>query len=364
MSSIENIVFLLLTFLVASTVPSISQSWKSYGFSENIKYTACENLSALESSLHWNYHPSSSVIDVVFNKANTKDSSWVTCTINPTLNDMLGSEAFVGVHTSNVTIRAYTSSITNYATMLQESNISFSVYSLSSSYTNGRIIFQLPSNKTMVNHAWQKGVISDDATLRPYSFSLSNLRFYGTIDFISSKASKTTEDVNSQTVLRNVHGIMIPIGVMMGRHLKVFDGLGDNWFHLYQACQSLAFFIAIVGFGTGLHIGNHYGVHHAPLRCVGIIQMCLASAQICIVVFFRPKKDHKYKLFWNMFCYVVSYTTIGLTTWNVLKGFDILNVENVWKKIYLGIIITLATIAITLEVITRILVCNNRTTNS
>ncbi|XP_017434613.1 cytochrome b561 and DOMON domain-containing protein At5g47530 [Vigna angularis] len=247
----------------------------------------------------------------------------------------MGSQAFVAIHTSNVTIRAYTSPKTSYVTMLQEGNLSFSVYSLSASYTR-----------------------------RPYSFSLSNLRSYGSINFISDKVSKVTKDVNSQTVLRNVHEIMMPIGVMMGRHLKVFDSLGDTWFHLHRACQSLAFFIAIVGFGTGLYIGKHYGVHHAPLQCVGIILMCLASAQICIAVFFGPKKDHKYKIFWNMFRYVVGYTTIALTTWNVLKGFDILNVENVWKKSYLGIIISLATIAITLEVITRILVCNNRITNS
>ncbi|XP_047164303.1 cytochrome b561 and DOMON domain-containing protein At5g47530-like, partial [Vigna umbellata] len=248
MSSIENTIFLFLTILVASIVPSISQSWKSYGFSKHINYTVCEDFSDLESSLYWNYHPSSNIVDVSFNKANTKDSNWVALAINPTLNGMLGSQAFVAIHTSNVTIRAYISPKTSYVTMLQEGNLSFSVYSLSASYT-----------------------------LRSHSFSLSNLRSYGTINFISDKVSKVTKDVNSQTVLRNV-----------------FDFLGDTWFHLHLACQSLAFFIVIVGFGTGLYIGKHYGVHHAPLQCVGIILMCLASAQICVAVFFGPKKDHKY----------------------------------------------------------------------
>lgn len=121
---------------------------------------------------------------------------------------MLGSQSFIAVHKSNGKIRAYTSPINSYATMLQEGNLSFSVYSFSASYTNGRVIifasFQLPSNKTVVNHAWQEGVVSDDGTLRSHSFSPSNLQSYGTIDFISGKVSKATKDMKSRTMLRNV----------------------------------------------------------------------------------------------------------------------------------------------------------------
>ncbi|QCD78185.1 hypothetical protein DEO72_LG1g1819 [Vigna unguiculata] len=371
MSSIGNTIFLFLTFLVASIVPTISQSCNSYRFSNNINYAACEDLSVLESSLHWNYHPASGVVDVAFNKANAKDSSWVAWTINPTSKGMLGSQSFVAVHKSNATIKAYTS-ITSYATMLEEGDLSFSVYSLSASYTNGRIIifasFQLPSNKTVMNHASQEGLVSDDDTLMPHSFSSSNLQSHGTIDFISGKVSKPNGDVNSRATLGNVrnnlnpHGIMMPIGVMVGRYLKVFDGLGDTWFHLHRPCQSLAFFIAIVGFGSGLYIGNHYGVHHAPLRCVGITLMCLASAQICVSVFSGLNKDHKYKTFWNILRYIVGYTTIALTIWNVLKGFEILNVDNVWKNSYLGIIISLGAIIVVLEVITWIWICDEETT--
>ncbi|QCD78183.1 hypothetical protein DEO72_LG1g1815 [Vigna unguiculata] len=375
MASIRNIIFFF-TLLVVITVPITSQPCNLYRFSNNINYAACEDLPVLESSLHWNYHPASGVVDVAFNKANAKDSSWVAWAINPTSKGMLGSQSFVAVHKSNATIRAYTSPITSYATILQEGNLSFSVYNLSASYTNGRIIifasFQLPSNKTVVNHAWQEGLVSDDGTLRPHSFSPSNLRSYGTIDFISGKVSKATEGVNSRTMLRNVHGIlntvswgiMMPIGVMMGRYLKVFDGLGGTWFHLHRACQSLAFLIAIAGFGSGLYIGNHNGVHHVPHRCVGITLMCLASAQVCVAVFLRPKKDHKYRIFWNIFHYIVGYTTIGLAIWNVLKGFDILNAEKMWKKSYLGTIISLATIAVILEVITWIWVCNKKRTKN
>ncbi|XP_022632195.1 cytochrome b561 and DOMON domain-containing protein At5g47530-like [Vigna radiata var. radiata] len=173
-------------------------------------------------------------------------------------------------------------------------------------------------------------------------------------------------------MLRNVHGIlnavswgiMMPIGVMMGRYLKVFDGLGETWFRLHKACQSLAFFIAIAGFVTGLYIGIHYGVHHAPHRCIGITLVCLASAQVFVAMFFRPKKTHKYRIFWEIFHYIVGYATIVLAIVNVLKGFDILNDHNGWKKKYLGIIISLAAIAVILEVITWVWVCKKKRTKN
>ncbi|KAK7333378.1 hypothetical protein VNO80_30146 [Phaseolus coccineus] len=353
MTFTANIVFFF-TFLIAIIVPITSQPCNSYRFSKNIKYAACEDLLILESSLHWNYRPSSGVVDVAFNKANAKDSSWVAWAINPSSKGMVGSQSFA-VH-KNGTIKAYTSPITSYATMLQEGNLSFSIYSLSTSYTNGGIIifatFQLPPNKTVVNHAWQEGLVSEDGTLKAHSFSCSNLQSYGTIDFISGKVHGILNTVS--------WGIMMPIGVMMGRYLKVVDGLGSTWFHLHRACQSLAFLIGIVGFGTGLYIGNHSGVHHAPHRCVGITLMCLASAQVLVAVCLRPKKDHKYRIFWNIFHYIVGYATIALAIWNILKGFDILNVCNVWKNSYVGIIISLATIAVILEVITWIWICNKK----
>ena len=158
-------------------------------------------------------------------------------------------------------------------------------------------------------------------------------------------------------------GILMPIGAIFARYLKVFDGLGPAWFHLHRACQPLAYFIGIAGFATGLYMGNHYGVHHTPHRCIGITLICLASAQVCVAVFLRPKKDHKYRIFWNIFHYIVGYGTITLGILNVFKGFDILNSKK-WKSIYFGIIICLAVIALVLEVITWILVCNKKAKNA
>lgn len=124
---------------------------------------------------------------------------------------MIGSQAFVAVHKFDGIIKAYTSQITSYATMLQEVNLSFPIYGVSASYTNGHVIifasFQLPGNTTLVNHAWQEGLVSDDGTLKPHSFSRANLQSFGTLDFLSGKVSETVGNSDSRITLRNVRKI-------------------------------------------------------------------------------------------------------------------------------------------------------------
>lgn len=66
----------------------------------------------------------------------------------------------------------------------------------------------------------------------------------------------------------------------------------------------------------------------------------------------RPKKDHKYRLFWNIYHHAVGYTVIILSIVNIYKGFDILDPEKKWKRTYTGIIIALGAIAVILEAIT------------
>ncbi|KAK7260551.1 hypothetical protein RIF29_26695 [Crotalaria pallida] len=373
MASLLNLI-LILSLITTLFVPATPQLCNSFTFPNDINFASCKDLPVLDSSIHWNYYTSSRAIEVAFKKANAKESSWVAWAINPTSSGMVGSQAFVAIRTSDGTLKAYTSPLTSYATMLQEGNLSFPVHSVSASYRNSSIIifasFQLPTNATVVNHVWQEGLVADDGTLRAHSFSGPNVQSFGTLDFASGKVFKTVGKKNSRTTLKNVHGIlnavswglMMPVGVILARYLKVFDGFGATWFHVHRAFQSLAYLIGVAGFGTGLYMGNHYGVHHAPHRCIGITLVCLASSQVCIAVFLRPKKDHKYRIFWNIFHYVVGYATIFLSIWNVFMGFDLLDAHKGWKHAYVGIIISIAAVALVLEVVTWIWVCNNKVT--
>jgi uncharacterized membrane protein HdeD (DUF308 family) len=138
----------------------------------------------------------------------------------------------------------------------------------------------------------------------------------------------------------------------------IFEGLGEIWFKLHRSCQSVSLLIGIIGFDTGLYFGNHYEIHDTPHKCIGITLTCLACAQVFVAVFLRPKKDHKFKIYWNIIHYIIGYGTIALAILNVLKGFDILGADKIWKKAYVGIIICFAAFALVLEVITWILVCH------
>ncbi|MED6196732.1 hypothetical protein PIB30_050087 [Stylosanthes scabra] len=75
-----------------------------------------------------------------------------------------------------------------------------------------------------------------------------------------------------------------------------------------------------------------------------------------------PKKDHKYRIFWNMFHYVIGYGTIGLGIWNVFKGIDIME-ERRWKSLYVGMVIGFALFAFVCELVTWILLCLKKVNN-
>lgn len=273
--------------------------------------------------MHWNYDPKTSKIDVAFKKSNAGDSSWIAWAVNPNSKGMLGSQALIGYRKSDGSFKAYTSSITSYATILQESNIIFPVYNISGMHVNGSMMIfaslQLPQNVTLVNHVWQKGIVSNNGNLRSHALSGSNLQSFGTLDFKSGIISaKIGQKGKSRTRMRNVSNIG-------------------------------------TGLGTGLYMGNqHQGLHNTPHRCLGITTMTLALVQVCVAFCLRPKNDHKYRMLWNIFHFRVGYTTVVLAIWNVFKGFDILGGDFVWRNIYGYVIGSLVMVALMLEIVTWI----------
>jgi hypothetical protein len=116
-----------------------------------------------------------------------KDSSWIVWAINPTSNGMLGSQALIGHRNFDGSFKVYTSSITSYQTMLQESNISYPVYNIVGMYQDGNMIIfaslQLPKNVSLVNHVWQEGLVSSDGRLRSHALTGANVQSFRTLDF-------------------------------------------------------------------------------------------------------------------------------------------------------------------------------------
>lgn len=74
----------------------------------------------------------------------------------------------------------------------------------------------------------------------------------------------------------------------------------------------------------------------------------------------RPKKDHKYRLYWEIYHHSIGYTVIILSIINIYKGFDILDPDKKWKRAYTGIIVALAVIAVLLEAFTCYIVLRTK----
>lgn len=71
-----------------------------------------------------------------------------------------------------------------------------------------------------------------------------------------------------------------------------------------------------------------------------------------LALLLRPRKDHKYRFYWNIYHHLVGYSVIVLSIINIFKGLDILNPEEKWKIAYIGTLICTALVIATLEVYT------------
>ncbi|KAJ7963645.1 Cytochrome b561 and DOMON domain-containing protein [Quillaja saponaria] len=112
-----------------------------------------------------------------------------------------------------------------------------------------------------------------------HALSGPNFNSFGRLDFRSGKIEESASGkVNSRTtiiahgILKVISwGILMPIGALMARYVKLFNGADPLWFYLHVTCQCFAYFVGVVGFGTGLYLGAHSsGIQYNAHRCIGI----------------------------------------------------------------------------------------------
>ncbi|OVA01810.1 Cytochrome b561 [Macleaya cordata] len=329
-------------------------------------FSSCNDLPVLNSFLHWNYNSSTNTVDIAFRHTNISSSSWVAWAINPSSKGMIGSQALVAFQGSDGIMRAYTSSVTNYTTQLQEGNLSFAVPKISAEFLNNEItIFatlELPINSSStVTQLWQEGpLIGDSPTAHPTTGD--NVKSIGTLDFLSGQQIATTVGGNSLLRRKNVHGVLnavswgtlMPLGAIIARYLKVVNSAGPAWFYLHMTCQHSAYIVGVAGWVTGLKLGAESpGIQYTAHRYIGIVLFCLGTLQV-FALLLRPSPDHKYRFYWSIYHHLTGYAVIILSVVNVFKGFDILDPEKKWKRIYIIIISALGLIAVQLEVFTWI----------
>ncbi|KAF2292538.1 hypothetical protein GH714_025349 [Hevea brasiliensis] len=153
-----------------------------------------------------------------------------------------------------------------------------------------------------------------------------NLNAKGTLD-LKGGQSVATGGVDSKTKKRNIHGVLnavswgvlFPIGIIIARYLRPFQSADPAWFYLHVSCQVSAYAIGVAGWGTGLKLGSESkGIQWTAHRNIGISLFSLATLQI-FALFLRPKKDHKYRFYWNIYHHGVGYAILVLGIVNVFK---------------------------------------------
>ncbi|OAY41119.1 cytochrome b561 and DOMON domain-containing protein At5g47530 [Manihot esculenta] len=365
---------LSLSILMSMILSSSAQTCSSYSFSTNQVFSACNDLPYLNSFLHWNYNSSASKLQIAYRQTGVSSSRWIAWAINPTSTGMVGSQALVAFQQSDGTIKAYTSPISSYQTSLPEGKLSFDVSDLSATYSNNEMIIFATLGissigTTTVNQVWQEGPVSSDSP-QVHSTTGANVQSMGTVNLLSGTVAASGG--NDRTRKKNIHGvlnsvswgIMMPAGALIARYLKVFKSADPAWFYLHVSCQSIAYIVGVAGWGTGLKLGSESsGVQYDAHRTIGIILFCLGTLQV-FALLLRPKPDHKYRFYWNIYHHTVGYTVIILSIINIFKGFDILNPSKKWKNAYIGVIAALAFNAVWLEGYTWYLVVKRRRSES
>ncbi|KAF5728855.1 cytochrome b and DOMON domain-containing protein [Tripterygium wilfordii] len=354
-------------------LPSNAQTCAKYSFPSNIKYTSCNDLPYLNSFLHWTYDNSTGKLQIAYRHGGLTSSDWVAWAINPTSTGMLGAQALVAYQKLDGTMTAYPAPVDTYQTTLQEGKLSFQVSELSATFANNEIIIYatlvLPGNTTTVNQVWQNGPLSPIGAPARHSVTGDNIQSSGTLNLLSGEE---TSGGNSKEKKKNIHGvlntvgwgIMMPLGALIARYLKVFKSADPAWFYLHLGCQTSAYIIGTAGWATGLKLGSESpGVEQTPHRTIGILLFCLGTLQV-FALLLRPKPEHKYRFYWNIYHHTVGYLVILLSVINIFKGFDILQPDNKWKNGYIVFIVLLAIKAVFLEAFTWYIVMKKKRSES
>ncbi|GER52869.1 auxin-responsive family protein [Striga asiatica] len=61
------------------------------------------------------------------------------------------------------------------------------------------------------------------------------------------------------------------------------------------------------------------GVQYTAHRIVGIVVFCLGTLQVTALLL-RPKKEHKHRIYWNLYHHTIGYSVIILSIINIFKG--------------------------------------------
>lgn len=273
-----------------------------------------------------------------------------------------------------------TLNISSYSTIIP-SKLAFDVWDMKAEEVSGdgggtlRIFarIKVPSDlaaKGKVNQVWQVGPgVSPEGMIAKHDFDAANLYSKGPLDLSgNNNGGGGGGEGDSRVKKRNIHGILnavswgilFPVGAIVARYMRIFESADPAWFYIHVSCQFSAYVIGVAGWAIGLKLGRESeGIRFASHGNIGIALFSLATIQM-FAMLLRPKKDHKYRLYWNIYHHGVGYSIIILGIINVFKGLSILNPQDTYKTAYIAVIASLGGIALLFEAVTWVIVLKRK----
>ncbi|KAI4326364.1 hypothetical protein MLD38_031686 [Melastoma candidum] len=380
---------LLLLALISSlsTIPSaISQSCsaaRSLPFANAISlYSNCVDLSTLGASLHYTYDPTNSTLSLSYVATAPSSSGWISWALNPNPNPaeagMIGAQAVIAFKDGTGAVVAKTYNVTAYGSVT-ESPISYETWDRTAEVATGGIMrlsakFKVGADAVAkgLNQVWQVGGSVADGVPQMHELKEGNKNAKGVLDVVSGTTTSGGSGEGARTKRKNIHGIlnavswgiMFPFGIIIARYLRTFPSADPAWFYLHVFCQFSAYVIGVAGWATGLKLGaESKGIVYYYHRNIGIVVFALATLQI-FALLLRPKKDHKYRFYWNVYHHGLGYLIVVLGIVNVFKGINILQPDNKWKHGYIIAIAVLGGVAVLLELVTWGVVLRRKSSRS
>jgi len=349
-----------------------AQGCLSATFTSGRTFLKCNPLPVLGASLHWTYHSENGTVDIAY-RATSDTTGWVAWGINLERLGMQGTNAFIASHDASGAVTVLATYLESTGPRLSSGGLKITVpVPATAEYTGNAytiyVTVTLPNNSTTQNTVWQAGQVSG-GTIQPHVQSGQNMLGLQSLDFLSGTGTAAS---NSRLHRRNLHGvlnavgwgILIPLGAIIARYLRVFEAADPAWFYLHITCQMAGYALGVAGWGLGLKLGSEsVGLIYHPHRNIGIAIFCLATLQV-FALFLRPDKKSKYRKYWNVYHHSVGYSVIVLAAINIFKGLNILKPATGWKTGYIVIIATLAGVALVLEAITWAIVLRRRKRNN
>ncbi|DBB12339.1 hypothetical protein WJX82_006747 [Trebouxia sp. C0006] len=130
-----------------------------------------------------------------------------------------------------------------------------------------------------------------------------------------------------QNKLHHVHGwlmclswgFLIPLGVVIAC-FRTVRGMGNWWFHLHRALQTLGFLVSLAGLAVGVYLDPGQGGLFWQHKIIGVVVNVLALVQVLAGILIRVPNTSNLRRVWNLTHWTLGRSAVALGIANIFIG--------------------------------------------